>query len=515
MKKNFRLQILILLCFGILGCEDQAENLVSFPEVDCNWEGGRCHEDGMLEICTHGKLTRIACKDGCTEGACVVQVPPAVVCTPDHCQDVHTLITCDQTTGLEVRVPCAFGCDVHLNKCQQGCAVEGTKCSDDGLSVLSCVAGIESSQACLYGCLDGACLPASDGNCTYTGTKCSDDGFNVLYCEDGRENKTYCRQGCVDGACDLTCDFSGTQCAGDDKGSLWKCEDGVLLSVACANGCVQGACIDSPEIPVSCDPDMAPTCLDHVTALSCETYDDGYSYAPLVQHCGPWRMCIDGQCIFDNHGECNMSECFPTGSVTACKNLTTLQIFEDGVSLYDNKMPCRTGELCIHDACVPAGDIKVCASDADCASHEVCHQSVCYTQSNMEIPVGSPCDAGTFEEYCIGDLEYWCDYDGVVAVNDCADYNGCSLYIKPRYPSKIPIRNAICRGNSDDLAECGDVPGPINYHCLNVEDEYMSFYYSLADACVFGTDGRMIYLSDRDEYQCNSPCHESTGLCHD
>ena len=163
--------------------------------------------------------------------------------------------------------------------------------------------------------------------------------------------------------------------------------------------------------------------------------------------------------------------------------------------------------------------MKSCQEDKDCATGQKCYANVCYTKSNFDLKVGDKCNSSTFEEYCKGDVEIKCGYDGTVEENDCSDYNGCGLMFQKAYKLGTPIRNASCRGDSVSLAEC-DHAGTTNHYCQIYKDpEYpaLSFSYSFQSKCVVGTDGKMIFSGWSVETRCSETradkCDVWTGLC--
>lgn len=253
-------------------------------------------------------------------------------------------------------------------------------------------------------------------------------------------------------------------------------------------------------LPASCQI-SGPTCYNDTTIYSCESgYDpDDNVGKALLTHCIKGYKCQDGSCVKETKG-CAASACLDYTSIGFCDN---------GVM---KKAECPNGQVCFDDKCQDMPGVTACTTKEDCAADEICRDRLCYKESNFSITIGSKCNSLTFQEYCDGDKEIWCGYDGTVEVNDCAPYNGCSVYVKKAYKEQTTIRNAICRGNSEELAQCRE-PGILSYYCLNVEDEYMSFYYSLANACIMGTDGRLIYKNQRDETSCPDKCNENTGLC--
>ena len=199
-----------------------------------------------------------------------------------------------------------------------------------------------------------------------------------------------------------------------------------------------------------------------------------------------------------------------TCQVDTCKDLTTLNVCVNGSEI---ETPCGKDKICIENACVDAGSITPCKSNGDCEKGSICHEGLCYSEANMETPIGAKCDPEKFMEYCKDGFEYKCGYEHTVEKNDCADYNGCAMIVQLGYRSKKPIRNATCRGTSDRLIECTK-PGITNYQCFNEESDIFPIHMSIGDGCVRATNGEFVHFYQQYQYNCGDvSCNETTGLC--
>ena len=241
-------------------------------------------------------------------------------------------------------------------------------------------------------------------------------------------------------------------------------------------------------------------CLTETTSYICsDWWNQEGGYDLFQQHCAGNRTCMDGDCIVADVTKCASDHCKDHDTLVVCQNGSPVE------------KKCDSGSLCFERACRES-TIKTCKSDGDCADTETCYQNFCYLKSNMALNVGDACDSKTFQEYCKGDVEYKCGYDNTVETNDCSEYNGCSTLVQQAYQTKKPIFNAVCRGLSANLSACTQ-PGVVLNRCFNSDDPYFPIHYSMASVCVRGSDGRMIYMTDREETDCGNSCDESTGLC--
>ncbi len=286
--------------------------------------------------------------------------------------------------------------------------------------------------------------------------------------------------------------------------------DGSYKYEPCEGLCTLATCKKSGEysLPTSCNKGDAPYCLGDTIAVSCEVSlmdDEGKKVVPIITHCGDGRFCQNGLCLQrPNHQGCLANYCQDLHTLAICKNGTI------------KEEKCYENELCIADKCLEASGITTCKNKEDCPSNEVCHDNLCYPESNLNAKENASCDNQTFNEYCDGNIEVKCGYDNTVEYNDCAPYNGCAMLVQIAYPSEIIIRNAVCRGENEPLQQCSQA-GLVSNNCLNMEDpEYpvLSLYYSLANLCEVATDGTMVVRKQRYETNCGiDKCNEETGLC--
>jgi len=257
----------------------------------------------------------------------------------------------------------------------------------------------------------------------------------------------------------------------------------------------------------TCNLTDAPVCSDDNTIMTCTDvyFTDGEDYIPtkVYTHCLVGSSCKDGKCVLDEGVAC---------AVDSCKDLHTLNSCKGGKI---TEVDCGADSLCIADKCSPYNDVKTCSKASDCGDNQNCHDGLCYDNANMDLKEGDACNSATFQEYCDGDKEVKCGYDDTVEVFDCAPYNGCAMRVQKAYSREYAIRNAACRGDSDKLALCTHA-GVLGNMCVNNEFPDMpefNMYYSVTNACEYGTDGSMMYVEAREQTRCSSKCIESTGFC--
>ena len=492
-----------LFC-GFLICASSMISACGGDDSENTCRVDKCKDASTLLVCSQETSTYVekACALGCENGAC--KKDTSEKCTQSTCKDDKVLLKCDVATGETIESVCEFGCE--KNDCKS--APTSDKCTKDAckdnqtLLVCNPSTGTTTEQACEHGCIGNACVAGP----TCTKDTCKDDQ-TLLVCNAalGTTTEKACEHGCKGDACvELP---KCTQDVCQNAQTLLVCDKSTQVATAspCADDevCTFGKCEKTTVedlLPKDCDVEDAPVCIGDTMSVFCDDYD-GEGVKPFIVHCLEGRRCVDGACQDVENAACVAS---------SCQDLSTLLECKDGKR---EAVSCGTGKICMNDACVEAGDIAPCKSDTDCGATQMCYQNVCYEKSNMALNVGDPCKASTFQEYCKGDVEYKCGYDDTVETNDCKEYNGCSLYIKPAYPNKKPIRNATCRGTDAGLANCTSA-GLVGYQCMNLPSEWISSYYSVSNACVVGTDGRMIYVAMRDEYNCEpSKCDISTGFC--
>ncbi len=260
---------------------------------------------------------------------------------------------------------------------------------------------------------------------------------------------------------------------------------------------------DKPE-KGECNLTDAPTCSDDSTVMTCSDmyFTDGKDYIPtkVYTRCSIGSSCKGGKCVLDDNAAC---------VVDSCKDLHTLSTCVSGNIV---ERACSDDELCIADKCTQLAGVKTCTKSSECDADQNCRDGLCYDNSNMNIKVGDPCNSLTFQEYCDGDKEIKCGYDKVVEINDCAPYNGCAMRVQKAYSKNIAIRNAACRGESAQLELCTHA-GVLGNMCINEDDPDWPYYYSVTNACEYGTDGSLMFVEARDETECSKKCVEATGLC--
>ena len=349
----------------------------------------------------------------------------------------------------------------------------------------------------LVGCNDDS---GKSDTCT---TSCKDNTTLIKCTADGPVEEK-CENGCDGNACKNaqtpTCTVS---CK--DPNTLILCnDDGSSLEKTCKNGCENNQCkFVADELPKSCKANGEAACLTETTSYICsDWWNEEGGYDLFQHHCVDNRSCVDGECIPTDVAKCGSDYCKDHDTLVECKNGSPVE------------KACGAGKLCIERECRES-TIKTCKADTDCAETETCYQNFCYLKSNLELKEGDGCDSSTFQEYCKGDIEYKCGYDNVVETNNCSEYNGCSTFVKQAYSTHAPIFNAICRGTTSNLTACTQ-PGVVLNRCYNIKDTSNPFQvrFSLASVCVRGSDGRMIYITDAEETNCEPQyCDENTGLC--
>ncbi len=286
--------------------------------------------------------------------------------------------------------------------------------------------------------------------------------------------------------------------------------DGSIKYEPCSGLCTFGTCENSGEynLPATCKLSDAPYCFGDTIAISCMqavTEENSKNTQVVVTHCQDGRVCKDGFCLPRDEKVACLAD--------YCKDLHTLVTCKAGQESIE---ACKKNELCLANACVETSGITTCNDKNDCNSDELCRDGLCYLESNFAIKKGAPCDAGTFQEYCEGNIEVWCGYDGIVEYNDCAQYNGCAMLVQKIFRSGLSIRNAICRGESAYLEQCPKA-GAVSKHCLNAVYEdmpFLNFSYSLTDFCEIASDGTMVARPERIETDCGqNSCDEERGVC--
>lgn len=424
-------------------------------------------------------------------------------CDGDTCKDGNILLSCDASGEFYVETPCPYGCaENHCKEAPSYTSCTQDRCAPDMTRLLVCdtATGLYNETPCPYGCDNNACKSAPE-KCIRN--ECADEQTVKICGSDGTFSQRACAYGCVNGACAAKPTPKCTESVCKDIVTLNFCnpETGLFEEQSC-NFCANGTCVELEITP--CAPGTLPRCADEKTLIMCDTLDMGESWQEFKMHCIDGRSCQTS----GDFGACvsNTPECY----VSSCKDLKTLNVCKDGKQ---TPQACPEGQICVNDACVARQKITPCALDQDCASGEKCRHGLCYDEANLSLKIGDTCDWSLFQEYCDGDKEIKCGYDMTVEANDCASYNGCAVYVKPAYRTNAPVRNAACRGESHRLAEC-TTAGITGYECMNSVSEYYSFFMSLADACVVGTDGTMIHVMQRDQYNCGtSLCDEATGFC--
>ena len=343
---------------------------------------------------------------------------------------------------------------------------------------------------------------------------CKDDNTLTKCNEDGTTTDEPCANGCDKET--NACKAEAPKCTANvckDARTLLKCnEDGTVTEEKCLYSdesgneefgeiCTFGKC-EKGSLPTTCNKEERK-CLGDAIVYDCVDY--GYEDMPAfelqINICSAGRTCKDGLCVAEDGKQ----------GVNYCKDLKTLAECANGVC---TDKACGAGELCIHDTCVET-DIKACESDTDCGSDEKCHDKVCYRKADLEKAVGDECSMNDFQEYCKDGKEYKCGYPddndkSFVEVNDCADYNGCSLILDMAYPGyKKGVRDAACRGETEMLKQCTAGGVTALFCTAGIKNEL-----SVRHACTLGTDGRYVYSWNRDEITCEATCDVETGLCN-
>lgn len=550
-----------LLAAALLFTACESSESESHPDLPSTCTENRCYDSSSLLLCNPktGQYTTEFCASGCENNAC--KSDPSKNCTQSTCKDAETLLSCNTLTGVTTEIPCASGCEngACVRNPVQPCTHNSCK---DAHTLISCNAetGIATEMPCANGCENNACKTNIDEKCAQNSCK---DANTLISCDTttGIATEVSCANGCKDNACQPK--PTGETCTADkckDAFTLNRCDATSMTYVeeACPYYCYNDACV---KPPVPCEPGTLPRCDGNDKLIFCDNLN-GEDYLEYTTHCIDGRTCqtFTDTTTGKQTGGCLVAENSPACLVNACKDLHTLVLCNNGIEteqtcaeseycIDDKCMPrytpcasnaeckdgmtcidgrcttpqtacqtdaeCGGGEYCIDKICVQRNEITACLDHSDCADDELCRHGLCYLKSNMELKTGDPCDWSGFQEYCddTGNIEYKCGYDKTVEENDCSAFGGCAVYIKPAYSTNKPVRNAICRGDSHRLKECTK-PGVTGYQCVNVVDPYFSYFMSVADACTLATDGTMIHLYERDQYNCGSElCDESTGLC--
>jgi hypothetical protein len=419
------------------------------------------------------------------------------------CKDDNTLTKCNED-GTTTDETCANGCDKETNACKAETSECKDVCKDDNILTKCNADGTTTDETCANGCdkETNACK-AETSECKDV---CKDDNILTKCNADGTTTDETCANGCADGKCKEAPKCTADVCK--DARTLLKCNaDGTVTEEKCrysdesgneefAEICTFGKC-ETGSLPTTCSKEERK-CLGDAIVYDCvnngiEEYPD---YELQINICSEGRTCKEGLCIAEEGKQ----------GVNYCKDLKTLAECANGVC---TDKACAAGELCIHDTCVKT-DIKACESDTDCGSNEKCHDKVCYRKADLEKAVGDACSMNDFQEYCKDGKEYKCGYDSTVEVNDCAEYNGCSLILDLAYPDyKKGVRDAACRGETEMLKQC-TAGGVTALFCT----EGIKNELSVRHACTLGTDGQYVYSWNRDEITCEATCNVETGLCN-
>lgn len=318
---------------------------------DCNHPGFPAADDGCeQDIATD--------PDNC--GACgsVCTLPGAEAgCSGGKC----VVANCAANTGDCDSDP-FNGCETDLLSAEDHCGACGRACSDAGVVVKLCTAGL-----CVSACQSGL------GNCSTPAAPASDDGCESDVASDP-----------------LNCGGCGRACGTDHVSSL-ECASGACTS-SCQAGfgnCVQpgpGAVDDGCETPVGNDDTNCGGCGNDCT-------QQGSPAGSL--RCG---FVTAGECgCVGNSGRCKVD----SGTNPTCSASSGLCVCGGN--------ECRPGEACVAGS---GGDECSCEGGAGCAAAEVCCQSAggCVDLSSdpdncgacaQACPTGFACSAGSCG--CSGD----------------------------------------------------------------------------------------------------------------
>ena len=491
MIKNTSSKIMIILiscALGLCACSEGVMEKKPDPESLCQVKSGCVNENTWMSCDPEtGKIDYMTCHCLMELNQCFVNTTSQ--CLKDLCLDDNTLMECDKTTGLYHEVKCA--CDPVHHRCTNTHGDQplkpGEKCRNsicqDTETLLYCElsTGYYTERRCQCNIVKNICvgeLPPPEnppaGNPPVEETKCT---------------KSVCL----------------------NSRQLQKCDEqtgkSTLQTCAANEICTFGQCENKKFEDYTCQASDPQKCIGDTMYMMCDDITGDEEWTPVIHHCSEGRVCENGICVPKSDNiVCTRDVCKDVSTVLHCTN-----------GKYSEEA-CSSDQICIQGACTSDQGLKRCSSPSECSQTQTCYMGFCYDSANLSLKVGDACNAMTFEEYCKDDLEYKCGYDDTVEVNDCLPYNGCSLYVKPAYRTQKPVINAICRGSTQELAECTQPGLPSDYCYSYVDTEFngtFSFSFSVQDECIIGTDGRMIYAHMEIQKNCNGEnmCELSTGFC--
>ncbi len=318
---------------------------------------------------------------------------------------------------------CAAGAKCYAGTCELG--PQGAACAQSAdCQSAHCVDGHCCDSACTGQC-EACDLPAHLGTCTAvvgaphgSRTACASDGSACAGACDGTTTDacTYPTSACRAASCDagsgvatLAANCSGGACPAAQTIACrpYVCGGDVCLGTCardadCASSdfCASGVCVAKLAAATACAADaqcasghcVDGVCCDSACGGECEACAEPGSKGTCVAVSGAPRggraPCGgSGTCAGACDGTARDACAFP-GATTTCADAACASGVATAASTCDGQGSCRSGATttCAPYACGVTGCRSSCASDADCATGDVCVESAC---------VAPPYDAGT------------------------------------------------------------------------------------------------------------------------
>lgn len=387
---------ILSLALGLTAC-GEGENENSGGDHTCTADV--CKEDGTaLLVCNKetGDITETPCAYGCNLVTHVCNNAPANgenngnKCTADVCKDGNTLLACHKETGIVTETPCAAGCDMTANVCNELEKCTADVCKADGSSLIVCDkdSGLTTEKLCAYGCnsVENACYECTEDAHCGAGKICEGNK-----CEDVQ---------CTADVC------------GEDKASVIPCVNGRIAETVACDGdtpkCGKGAAGNGADACVAedwCSATQTDECKDRTDGrtICVEKRNRCETLACSKADCGDGTVCADGICVPEEQADLAIGDtCVEDKFVDYCK---------DGKLIY-----CREfyGKVTVTEmSCGGSAGVRDYYYDG-CVAYAQSGKNVASCQ--IDATVEETCGSASTATICT-EFSDWSETTGVICVN--------------------------------------------------------------------------------------------------